>query len=429
MKKTMLIVDDNKINRQILSKLFKDTYEIIETEDGLSALKAVEEHHNDIEIILLDLFMPGMSGLDFLRVRQNLDYLKDIPVVVITSSDSVEDQMEAFNLGANDYVSKPFVPKIIFNRVSNVINATIRLERIKQNMEGFKLKSELDLMTGLLNKPTFEEYSNSFLQNHYSSMYGLIVVDIDNFKEHNDLKGHLYGDMIIKKIANCITSTFRKNDLIGRIGGDEFAILMVNVPNHEVVKFKVEKLVELIRNNQDENLDKVFVSVGYSCTNREPISYHELFEHSDSALYKAKNMGKAQAQEYNSHNMLSDKGEKSQLMLLGNKPDFSLVVSTTMNDTLSLFQLSTIDELRSLNAESLKGVKLIYLDVQEFMNQLEELQSCFNKDILKNIPVIAICEEGNMEQYRFAMQLNIVDLIAFPISPSSLKRRTLKQIM
>lgn len=429
MKKTMLIVDDNKINRQILSKLFKDTYEIIETEDGLSALKAVEEHHNDIEIILLDLFMPGMSGLDFLRVRQNLDYLKDIPVVVITSSDSVEDQMEAFNLGANDYVSKPFVPKIIFNRVSNVINATIRLERIKQNMEGFKLKSELDLMTGLLNKPTFEEYSDSFLQNHYSSMYGLIVVDIDNFKEHNDLKGHLYGDMIIKKIANCITSTFRKNDLIGRIGGDEFAILMVNVPNHEVVKFKVEKLVELIRNNQDENLDKVFVSVGYSCTNREPISYHELFEHSDSALYKAKNMGKAQAQEYNSHNMLSDKGEKSQLMLLGNKPDFSLVVSTTMNDTLSLFQLSTIDELRSLNAESLKGVKLIYLDVQEFMNQLEELQSCFSKDILKNIPVIAICEEGNMEQYRFAMQLNIVDLIAFPISPSSLKRRTLKQIM
>lgn len=429
MKKTMLIVDDNKINRQILSKLFKDTYEIIETEDGLSALKAVEKHHNDIEIILLDLFMPGMSGLDFLRVRQNLDYLKDIPVVVITSSDSVEDQMEAFNLGANDYVSKPFVPKIIFNRVSNVINATIRLERIKQNMEGFKLKSELDLMTGLLNKPTFEEYSNSFLQNHYSSMYGLIVVDIDNFKEHNDLKGHLYGDMIIKKIANCITSTFRKNDLIGRIGGDEFAILMVNVPNHEVVKFKVEKLVELIRNNQDENLDKVFVSVGYSCTNREPISYQELFKHSDSALYKAKNMGKAQAQEYNSHNMLSDKGEKSQLMLLGNKPDFSLVVSTTMNDTLSLFQLSTIDELRSLNAESLKGVKLIYLDVQEFMNQLEELQSCFSKDILKNIPIIAICEEGNMEQYRFAMQLNIVDLIAFPISPSSLKRRTLKQIM
>ena len=173
----------------------------------------------------------------------------------------------------------------------------------------------------------------------------------------------------------------------------------------------------------------MFVSVGYSCTNREPISYHELFEHSDSALYKAKNMGKAQAQEYNSHNMLSDKGEKSQLMLLGNKPDFSLVVSTTMNDTLSLFQLSTIDELHSLNAESLKGVKLIYLDVQEFMNQLEELQSCFSKDILKNIPIIAICEEGNMEQYRFAMQLNIVDLIASPISPSSLKRRTLKQIM
>ena len=68
-------------------------------------------------------------------------------------------------------------------------------------MEGFKLKSELDLMTGLLNKPTFEEYSDSFLQNHYSSMYGLIVVDIDNFKEHNDLKGHLYGDMIIKKIG------------------------------------------------------------------------------------------------------------------------------------------------------------------------------------------------------------------------------------
>ncbi len=156
MDNIMLIVDDMEMNREILKVLFSSNFEIMEADSGEEAIEILEACKGSIDIVLLDLAMPEMSGFELLERRKTLECFREVPVVVITSSAEMEDQIKAFELGVSDYVSKPIIPEIVISRVNNVISSNKRILSIEMEAQKLKIKSELDEMTGLLNKTTTE---------------------------------------------------------------------------------------------------------------------------------------------------------------------------------------------------------------------------------------------------------------------------------
>lgn len=127
MDNIMLIVDDMEMNREILKVLFSSNFEIMEADSGEEAIEILEACKGSIDIVLLDLAMPEMSGFELLERRKTLECFREVPVVVITSSAEMEDQIKAFELGVSDYVSKPIIPEIVISRVNNVISSNKRI--------------------------------------------------------------------------------------------------------------------------------------------------------------------------------------------------------------------------------------------------------------------------------------------------------------
>lgn len=241
MQDIMLVLDDYKFNRVLLKSIFKQKFYIIEAKNGEEALTILEKSKGRISIILLDLIMDGLSGFDVLEKRKESSYLSKIPVVVITGSDRKEDQARAFDLGANEFISIPFVPEIVLSRINNIMASNQRMNMILSEAQRMKSRSELDEMTNLYNKSTTEHIIESTLMGSEGRNEVMMIIDIDNFKAVNDTLGHLEGDKVIKEVGNLIAETFRESDIVGRIGGDEFCVLMVDIPDIEIARTKAKQ--------------------------------------------------------------------------------------------------------------------------------------------------------------------------------------------
>ena len=146
-RKKILIVEDNELNRAILSEILSEEYSILEAGNGLDALKILESERDEIALILLDVMMPVMDGYTFLdRVRED-EELTLIPVIVMTQGDSEEDEVAALTHGATDFVPKPYRPRIILHRIASIIN----LREIAAMVNQFRY----DRLTGLYTKEFF----------------------------------------------------------------------------------------------------------------------------------------------------------------------------------------------------------------------------------------------------------------------------------
>lgn len=149
-------------------------------------------------------------------------------------------------------------------------------------------------MTHLFNKITTEKMVTSVLSEFPQKKQALIVVDIDNFKSVNDILGHKVGDHIICVVAGVLSSLFRNTDIIGRIGGDEFVVLMRNVPDYNVVTKKAAQLIDLFENKEGLSIpENISVSVGIAFSDDNDRTFSDLFSKSDQALYMSKKSGKA----------------------------------------------------------------------------------------------------------------------------------------
>ncbi len=242
-KETLLIVDDSKFQRAIIKEMLGEHFRLEEATSGEECLMILEKSSHLIDLVLLDLVMPGIDGFEVLRRRQTMDAFKDIPVIVLTSSNSIEFQ--------------------------------------------------IDEMTSLFNKMTIENLVSETLTNAPSALHALMVIDIDNFKSANDIYGHTVGDHIICVIAGVISSQFRNTDFVGRIGGDEFVILMPDIPAKEVAFEKAESLIQIILKKEGLSIpDNISISIGLAFSDSEDKTYASFFGKADQALYVAKKSGK-----------------------------------------------------------------------------------------------------------------------------------------
>lgn len=430
MDNVMLIVDDIKMNREILKVLFYKDYEVMEAEDGEEALAILMGCQGNIDVVLLDLMLPDMTGFDILEKRNELDFLKDIPIVVITSSEQVKDQVKAFSLGANEYINKPFIPEVVLSRVNNVMEYNRHMLHIELETQKMRMISEIDQMTGLSNKITTEMSINEILKSSEGHLEVLLIIDIDNFKTVNDALGHQEGDRVIKMIAKLILDHFREADVVGRIGGDEFCVLMVDVPDMNVVYAKLNELVQVLRYKPNLDLPEyVTLSIGLATNERKNSSLEMLFKKADEALYAAKKAGKAQYQEYGKEEVKIKANERPVVILLTREREINSIVHTLIPTRIRIVEVSNMAELDKLPESDRKRVLFMYVDVSGidgdpdiFWERMKE------KDWISSEAIISICQEGNVEQYLAALKNGVGDMLTKPIDIDIFKRGLNRQL-
>lgn len=178
------------------------------------------------------------------------------------------------------------------------INAIIYdIDELKQDAIAMKKQAQLDSLTKLLNKVSTQQTIIDYLENQQpGTMAAMLVMDLDNFKSVNDSLGHLYGDAVLTQVGTTLRNLFRSQDIIGRIGGDEFLILLKDIPSRELVLERCQLMVDTFQELLHRLMPKlqVSVSVGAALAPRHGSTFADLFRHADEALYAAKRAGKCQ---------------------------------------------------------------------------------------------------------------------------------------
>ena len=219
---TVLIVDDERLNRSMLAELLSPHYRVLLAKDGPGALVIAQREAHRLQLILLDLALPGMNGYEVLGALRAQERTAHIAVIFITGQSNAQAEEYGLRLGAADYVSKPIRPAVVEVRVRN----QIRLALQRQALERLAM---VDGLTGLANRRHFDDMLE---RSHRRSLrtgesVGLALIDIDHFKQYNDCYGHVQGDEALKAVAATLQRHARRPyDLAARFGGEEFALIL-----------------------------------------------------------------------------------------------------------------------------------------------------------------------------------------------------------
>ena len=223
MARTILVVDDNAINRQILSNALKSDYEILQAENGQEAMTLIERQYKTLSAVLLDIQMPVMDGFEVLRNVKGSLLLSQLPIIVVTGSEDDETRIKSLECGANDFVTKPYNPEIIRHCLRN----NIALKETASIINAI----QKDKLTGIYNREFFFEKAGEFIKNQAPGSCILCCFDIDHFKLVNDQYGSSEGDRVLRHIGAELKQIYDDAlGVCGRISGDNFACVFVNTP-------------------------------------------------------------------------------------------------------------------------------------------------------------------------------------------------------
>ena len=291
-KPTILVVDDMTTTLLLLHDLLKDTYEVKIAKSGTKALEILESP-NDIDLILLDIEMPDINGYDVCKRIKNNETIKNIPIIFITGRTSQEDEEYGLNLGAIDYITKPFNNAIVKLRIKNYLNLKIKNDMLEK-------LSMYDGLTNIRNRRYFDEtFEKTFSEiKRDKKSLAVLMIDIDFFKPYNDNYGHGQGDETLRKVAKALEKTIKRaSDFVARYGGEEFVILLKDI-NKDGVEAVANNLLNAIRElkithefSKIENY--VTISIGASFYNsNSDVTKLELLLKADETLYNVKNSGR-----------------------------------------------------------------------------------------------------------------------------------------
>jgi diguanylate cyclase (GGDEF)-like protein len=303
---TILLVEDDPFARAMLEQILSDKgYRVKMAENGLEGLKIFYED-NDVDLIITDMNMPKMDGLEL--IQQLRDGKQDVPIIVLTSSLEIKIAVRAIYGGANAYLIKDENIEDTFIHAIDHAWDHYRLAREKQRLMAeleeknreLEQLSYLDGLTGISNRRYFDtilakEWRRA-MRDHFP--LSIAMIDIDSFKLYNDTYGHQSGDDCLKKVAHALKDAlFRPGDFIARYGGEEFVAVMTNigVDGAMAVAGRMQHNIKrlTIAHEMSEVSDLVTVSVGLACTVPEKGSDpKELIRRSDSYLYSAKEQGR-----------------------------------------------------------------------------------------------------------------------------------------
>lgn len=289
---TVLIVDDAKENISILAELLRSDYKIRAALNGEKALE-IAFSDNPPDLILLDVIMPGIDGYEVCKRLKADPLTKRIPIIFVTGKVNEEEEICGFNMGAVDYIKKPFNSVIVKARVA----MHIELKQYRDYLENI---SYLDGLTGIPNRRKFDEYLEFTwnLATRASMPVSMVMMDIDLFKQYNDNYGHQGGDVCLAHIAHALSKIIaRKTDLLARYGGEEFVCILPNTDADSafIIAEKLRLAVAALGiPHAFSTVDKM-VTISVGVATKIPVKNlpsSELIAAADKALYQSKKNGR-----------------------------------------------------------------------------------------------------------------------------------------
>jgi diguanylate cyclase (GGDEF)-like protein len=288
----LLIVDDLPDNIRVLSRMIADAgYAVSAATSGAQALKIAAASAPDL--ILLDIMMPEMDGYQTLQALQADPQLAGIPVIFVTACSDAEDEARGLELGAVDYITKPFKEAIVLRRVQTHLE-------LKHQRDLLEHLSQVDGLTRIPNRRAFDQQCDVEWRRALRSgdRLAIAMIDVDHFKGFNDTHGHLGGDDCLRRLAQILSQGMRRaGEFVARYGGEEFVCLL---PGIEIDSLAA--LMEQVRASvESEHLPHgassvspwVTISVGAAlCRPTRPMAASDLIKAADAQLYEAKRLGR-----------------------------------------------------------------------------------------------------------------------------------------
>src|SRR3989304_4097091 len=305
----ILVVDDEEMIREMLFDVLSQAgYTVKTAKDGSDAIAQIE--NEPFEIVITDLKMPGMSGMELLQRVQKIN--PDICVLIITAYSTIESAVGAMKQGAYDYICKPFE----LEEMKVVVEKAVERQRLlheSRMVKHYKHLSITDGLTKVYNHRYFHEFLDRELQRarRTSSTFTLLFADVDNFKQYNDVNGHLAGDEILRELAPIFLKTTRKTDFVARYGGEQFAVNLPDTGTNGSLRVALH-IMQAIRTKKWLYADALpckTITLGIEVLSypKDALLKEELISKADKAMYHAKKTGKNKVCYFNKNQLVDYK--------------------------------------------------------------------------------------------------------------------------
>ncbi|MDL1963170.1 MAG: response regulator [Deltaproteobacteria bacterium] len=288
----ILIVDDERYNIKVLTDFLREDHKIMAAKTGDQALKAAQGP-NPPDLILLDIMMPGIDGYEVCKRLKADSRTMHIPVIFVTAMDASDDEAKGFELGAVDYITKPFKPVIVKARIRTHIQLKLKTDLLDRI-------ALLDGLTEISNRRCFDVTLEKEIRRaaRDGSFLSLVLMDIDFFKKYNDRYGHVAGDACLQRVAKALERVLKRaSDCAARYGGEEFAMILPGTDMESAIHIaeEVRRTVAAlnIQHAGSDVAEHVSLSLGVATVSADQkMSPLELIEAADASLYQAKENGR-----------------------------------------------------------------------------------------------------------------------------------------
>jgi diguanylate cyclase (GGDEF)-like protein len=297
--RVVIVDDDAAIRRLVNLYLTRAGYNVVEFTTGEEARQQLGQNAWDLAI--LDRRLPDMDGVELCQQLKSDPELRNRYVIMLTGEDESADKVLGLDLGADDYITKPFHPAELLARIRAAKRIVDLQKELMESNRRLELLSITDGLTKLHNHRHFQdELGRAFEESErYHRPLSLVIADLDFFKKVNDTYGHAVGDEVLKAVSAILQQSTRSTDLAARYGGEEFTLLLPETNLDDALAFaeKVREIIESTPVGTQAGPLKVTVSLGVATVPHSKIhSCKELIVAADKALYRAKKNGRNQVQ-------------------------------------------------------------------------------------------------------------------------------------
>ncbi len=291
MSQIVLAIDDSPDIHRLLEVRLRPEgltlHHALSSEEGLAKALAIKP-----DLILLDVDMPLLSGFDVCQRLKTDPLTAGIPVIFLTGASAVQTKVQGFDMGAVDYVVKPFEPAELRARV----RAALRTKRFQDLLAA---RSHVDGLTGVWNRTYFNQRFGEEIAaaKRYGRVVSLVMLDLDHFKGHNDSFGHPFGDQVLQAVGDILHAVLRATDAPCRFGGEEFALILTETDEHgaQVTAERVRCQIEQREFRPKDRQIHVTASLGLASSamfDAKSLDVPSLLTAADDALYRAKHEGR-----------------------------------------------------------------------------------------------------------------------------------------
>ncbi|MDD6038820.1 MAG: response regulator [bacterium] len=349
-KRLILVIEDNDLNREMLTEILSDEYDVLTAENGKEGLDILRKQGQYISAIMLDIKMPVMNGYEFLQYVSKDSVFCKIPVIVTTVLDGVKEEEKCLELGATDFISKPYNAKLILMRVGNIV-------RLRE-CDCIISELEIDALTGFKNRKAYYEDVRAIESDpaRCSCPVGLVFADINGLKNTNDRAGHEAGDKLIASIAKAMREVFADANIY-RLGGDEFVVLSFD-DNRDVFREKIRLLETKWTEGQSAAVGSVWLNNATELELNVALADKEMYR-DKSRYYEKRIQDRRRGNRFGTEDFLKKMEEMAEYLPGGffvYRADGDEQILFFNKEILKLYGCATEEEFRELTGNSFKGM-------------------------------------------------------------------------